>query len=196
MLPQTFFGRLILLLSMFVVIAVFELLLRGRQAHRWQEYLFICGCAAAGAVFGMLHDLATLQISSLYFILGKWLPDDEFLVAHVLRLGAQAGCVAGVISGGILLMASHAQWPFRELYKPVLSVMLAAIACELCLALLSPWLPLSYPLLADIDTPMAEQQSFYRVWAMHIGLYVGAGLMLLLQAGLLFRNRRVPGIAD
>jgi hypothetical protein len=111
-------------------------------------------------------------------------------MVHVIRLGAQAGCVVGMFGGGVLLIAGRVQWPYRSAVRAIIVVTLGGLLIEVFAALISPLLPLSYPLLDVLDIAAVEQDSFYRVWAMHIGLYAGMVLALIWQSYGLFRLRR------
>ncbi len=178
-LPSSFAGRLILLLVLMICAALIEFAIKGKQAQRWKEYVFLLLCASVTALIGLVHDYFTVQISPLYFILGKSLPDDPRLVYFVMELGAQAGSVMGFIIGGLLLVCLKEKWPYRQLWLYICSIIVVALVIEQIFRLLEPLLGLHYPLLNEIGIPEEDQAPFYTVWAMHIGIYTGALLSFI-----------------
>lgn len=171
---QRIFGVLILL----VIGALIDWLVKREKARRWKDYLFLIGCGAAGAVFGVLIDQVTSRVSPEYFIHGKGIAEEGFKVG-VVKLGAQAGMTAGVITGGVLLVANSLLRekpivPVRKLLRYVLVAMAGALLSALvlgiaCLAFLPKNLLGSFNGLV----PMEAMGRFKAIAGAHSGLYLG-----------------------
>ena len=171
--------RLGLLVAVLSLAAGLELRLRGREASRWKEYLFLLGCGAAGALFGVANDLVTSRISPEYFILGKGVAEGTAFLAGVIRVGIEAGCSGGLIAGCVLLYANNPRPGFSRLPFPGLAGFIGRIMIFCASGALLAWLILRLTPLSRVRpdflsglTPV-QASGFVRVWGMHLGLYAG-----------------------
>lgn len=95
-------------MSALVLVAAVERVVVGPRAQRWKEYGAWVVMSALGAAFGACNDLVTSRVSPYYFELGKGISSvdaDQFTLG-VAELGARAGCSAGVLLGGVMLLAN------------------------------------------------------------------------------------------
>lgn len=181
--------RLVVLLVVLATVAGLERWKRGEAATRWREYSFLLAAAAVGAVFGASFDQISLSISPEYFELGKGIETGEGFRLRVTTLGAQAGFVAGLILGGVLLMANTPKpeleaLPYRRLAWHVLPVPLAALVLaplgSVVMAVVAP----------DLEIAANVLPRFLTVWGLHCGLYLGALIGVLCAMIGVRRERR------
>ena len=175
-----FLLRLALLLVLMVLYAAYDYWKHKQAATRWKEYSFLVSCALLAAVIGVINDSITVRISPAYFIHGKGLAADDGLVFAAQCLGAQAGVVAGFICAGILLVATGTMLTYRQAYRCIALICLGGVGAALLGAVLVPPIMQSSDILHALDLNDAEQIAFYQVWGVHLGLYAGALLALLL----------------
>lgn len=102
-----FWTRALVVLTALACVGAVELALCRGRAQRWKEYAAWLTFAALGALFGAANDLITSGLSPSYFELGKGLPGGSELRWAAIGLGARAGTAAGLLIGGILLMANN-----------------------------------------------------------------------------------------
>lgn len=197
---EGFGPRLGLLLLLLVVAAAGDRWRHGAEARRWREYLLLLLFGGLGAVFGLASDQVTSRLSPDYFIHGKGLDAGPDLGRQVVVLSLQAGLVAGLVLGGVLLLANDPR-PDRPGLPAAALVRLAAWPAALA-ALLAPVgflalgaldpLGLDRELRGLVDDPAARAR-FVQVWGAHAGLYAG-GLLGVVVAAVLVRRRR-PRVA-
>jgi hypothetical protein len=180
-----FAARLGLVTALAVGVASCELLVRGRRATRWREYL-ILGCGTAfGAALGIAIDAATSTISAEYFASGKGLGAASGLTLRAIALGARAGCCAGALVTGLLLLAAG---PLESLSSPALRRIASGCASVAAGALtgatlmgLASWNSLR-------PTATTPELRFVLVFWIHAGAYLGA---IARVVPLVWRERRV-----
>ncbi|MEX0727846.1 MAG: hypothetical protein WD065_16335 [Planctomycetaceae bacterium] len=173
------------LLALFTVVVLFLALdLRNPpgQRHRWREYLFLLGCGAITALFGMSVDAVTSRISPEYFIIGKGIAEGDGFALRVAELGAQAGFAGGIIGGGVLLLVNHQPAKALGLFQVIAWPILFAAVCGTLaggVLAVSPFytLPLACELL---DSPEAHHMTV--VWFVHLGIYIGGTIGLIIAA--------------
>ncbi|MEB3210595.1 MAG: hypothetical protein VKL39_04545 [Leptolyngbyaceae bacterium] len=153
-----------------------------RKRQRWQSYSFLLGVGIAGAILGIANDLITSSLSSDYFIYFKGIEPDRQFLKNVLTLGTQAGFSGAAVGGGILLLCKPKSKPIQALLPIVKWPFISAIAGGIIFGTLSHLLhwPQTF---GDLDGLLTSAQAhrFHTVWLIHIGLYVGAlvGLMVI-----------------
>jgi hypothetical protein len=181
--------RLAVLLVALATVAALERWKRGPEATRWREYSFLLGAAVVGAVFGASFDQISLSLSPAYFELGKGIEVGDGFRLRVTTLGAQAGFVAGLILGGMLLMANNPRpglkgLPYRRLATHVFPVPLAALV-------LAPFgAVFMYIYSPDLEIAANVLPSFLTVWGLHCGLYLGALVGVVFAVSGVRRERR------
>lgn len=187
---DTFYVRALLLGGLMILVATVEWCVRRERATRFREYGFLVAVGFIGGLLGVAIDQFSVTLSPEYFVLGKALP-PEGLRWRVAELGFQAGGVAGIVLGAVLLFASGSSPQFlRRLWALAWVPVGSALAGALGLAALFPvWDPFAYrPPLEDVLTA-AQLDSFLMVWGGHIGLYAGGGLGTAVVAVLLRSSR-------
>lgn len=196
-LPEVpFTARLALLLGLMVVGAAVDRARSGREARRAREYAFLLAAGAVGAAFAFVVDQLTSRLSPDYFVLGKGLEPGRGFARAVVELSLQAGLVAGLVLGGVLLLADQPRPDRPALPLPRLLLRAgwplggAVLVAPLGALALPPLDPLGLrrelgPLLTD---PALE--ALLRVWGLHAGLYAG-GLLGTIAGVLEVRRRRV-----
>src|SRR5690349_1068126 len=98
--------RVALLLGLMLLLASIDYARNRQRATRGREYLFILAMGVVGSVVAMGIDLVTSSISPEYFLDGKGLRGQPSFQVGVLKVGAQAGFVAGFFVAGALLVAN------------------------------------------------------------------------------------------
>ena len=181
LLDLPFSGRLLVLVAVLGVAAGLDRWRYGPAARRGPEYLALAACGALGAAFGLAADQVTSRLSPAYFVWGKGLDEGPGFARAVVELSLQAGLVAGLVLGGVLLLGNQPGPGRPALALPTLvglarwPVLLAAGLAPPCAAALGAWDPLG--LVADFDglglTPL-ERAWVARVWGAHVGIYLGA----------------------
>lgn len=156
-----------------------DLLKAPGERHRWREYLFLAGCGAMTALFGMLVDAVTSRISADYFVLGKGIGAGPGFAGRVAQLGAGAGLGAGLVGGGIVLLANRFPADTFRLFRLMWLPLVPAAMCG-ALAGLSLWLWPWYvhPAAAEL-LPAPAAHRFTVVWFVHLGVYGGGALGLV-----------------
>ena len=186
LLPETwtFVDRLALLLIVLLAFALVDWARHRERAERWREYLFLAATGGVAAVFGSLTDLVTSSVSPDYFITGKGLSGDAGFRLEVLKLGAQAGLVGGVVIGSVFLLVNQPRRNGREpplrlgrllvgSWRVFACAIVAAIAAGSVAAISTPaWFEAD---LAGVLEPAAIQ-NFTVVFCTHLGIYVGAAV--------------------
>ncbi len=191
-----FWSRLLLLLAVLALLASWDRWRHGGEARRAREYAFLLVCGALGAALGGALDQVSVRVSPEYFVYGKGLDAGSGLAWRAAALGAQAGFVAGLVAGGVLLLTNQPRperppLPAAAVLRVTLPWLLgAALLGEAAGALAAPLDPLG--LHRDLDglVEPAAQKAFLRVWGMHAGLYLGALTGLVVAAVRLRRRRR------
>ena len=183
-----FIFRLGLLAGFLAAVAGIERAVRGKSAGRWREYLVWCAFGVAGGLFGVAVDLVTFHMSPAYFELGKGISEES--LGDALGLGFEAGFLAGMVVGGLFLWAArpgleygrialHLAWPvglglLGAILNPVV------LRLDLIFAL--------QDMLAVLSAPQAER--FVTVAQIHLGLYAGGFVGMVVGMARLFATRR------
>lgn len=195
-LPDVPFGpRLVALLVVMALGAGADLAARGRAARRPREYAFLLAAGALGAAFALLCDQVTSRLSPEYFVIGKGLDPGPGFARAVVTLSLQAGFVAGVVLGGVLLLSDQPRpdrptLPLPRLLLragwPLLGALLLAPVGAL---VLPPLDPLGLRRELGPHLPAGALEGLLRVWGGHAGLYAG-GLAGTIAGALEVRRRR------
>lgn len=173
-----FIWRLLCLTVLLTLIAWWDYRRLGPTARRWQEYLFLYSAGACAALLGALNDLYTVSVSPDYFISGKGLEAGDGLMLRAMGLGAQAGFVAGVVIAGCLLLRFRRE-TWRTLVQFIAWISGGAIGIAWLSQLILPRFLSSLDYVSQMPWSDQQKEDFIFVWSIHIGLYIGALLMLL-----------------
>jgi len=182
------------------VVALADLRRNGQQATRFREYGFILLAGAVGAVVGFVNDLITSSISPEYFLLGKGLDEGPDLRFRAGLFGLQVGFSAGIIGGAICLFvtrrkSSDPQVEFgrllRMLWIPVIAAVFGGLVVPLVCAKFDP-AHFSAQLAPILDDAMISH--FREVWWIHIGLYLGMAIGLVIMLIRATGQRKRSGI--
>ena len=170
------------LLGVFLIAGViYDRWRHGAAGRRAKEYSLLLGCGLLGALVGLLQDLISIRVSPDYFVLGKGIEDDADFTRQVLLLGTYAGFIAGLVLGGLLLLANQprptrATLSYRALLSRGVSRTLGLALAGVPLGfLIGPGSPLRGQVGRNLLPPEALER-FLQVWGMHYGLYGGAAL--------------------
>ncbi|MEM7235310.1 MAG: hypothetical protein AAF517_24250 [Planctomycetota bacterium] len=183
-LDAPFYLRVLFLIALGAGVVAFERFVLKRQTRRASEYVFLVGCALVGAAFGVLNDQITCSISPEYFVLGKEIDAGDGFRWRVAALGAKAGVCAGAIAGGTLLISNTLGFlkPARELRAlwrfTVPPLALAVLGAGVGSVAFPPLLSSAFIEGIEPDA----RPSFLAVWGVHLGLYAGATLGLLVAS--------------
>ncbi len=192
----SFATRFILLLGLMLVLSVIDLCLNKGKATRYREYGFILVTGALGAAIGWGNDLITSSISPDYFVLGKGLTEGATLRMEACLYGMQVGFSAGVIGGAISLFAARrksAHPPaayatlFRLLWLPVIGAILFGFLFPI---LFSGFDPARFAAQLDGVIDSGRISQFLRVWWIHVGLYSGLAVGLLITVSRILAARK------
>ena len=173
------FSRLGILVLLLAIAALVDFCLHRAAATRWKEYSFLLAAAFLGALFGLANDALTSWLSPAYFLYGKGIHPGPHFQSNVLALGFQAGFGAALVAGAGFLFANNPkpglpQLPYRKLAVYILLPITLAVVLAVVLGVSSAWFVHSSPdsELAKLTGPPAAVW-FWRVWCIHLGLYVG-----------------------
>jgi hypothetical protein len=163
---------------------------------RLKEYGFLLLAGCFGAAFAVMNDLITSWISPEYFVVGKGLEAGDGFLARVVWLAVKAGFAAGAGGGAIALYTNNPKpgspsLPFMSLlvqvWKPIVCAALTGIglgAAAHFASLPSPLSGLSIVMAVD------DARWFTVVWYVHLGLYVGLAIGVMLVVVAIRRKRR------
>jgi hypothetical protein len=174
-----FLYRLAGLILLAAAIALWDYRKHGPSGTRWREYSFLLAAAMLGGLFGLANDTLTSRLSPEYFIYGKGIVPGPYFHHQVLILGFQAGFGAAFVAAACFLFANNPKpnlpsLPYRKLSVFILQPILAALVLAVILGVTSRWFirPTFDPRLAQFAGPAAAVW-FWRVWCIHLGLYLG-----------------------
>jgi hypothetical protein len=175
-----FWARFATLLVLMIIGASIDVAVRGREATRPREYAFLLAAGAIGAAFALCVDQVTSRLSPEYFVIGKGLDEGPTFAGAVVELSLQAGLVAGLVLGGVLLLANQpkAGRPALPLVRVLLragwplggALLVAPVGALAGVALFPGGMRGELARLLEAE-PL---ERFMRVWGVHLGLYVGA----------------------
>jgi hypothetical protein len=186
---EGFGTRLLVLGLVLAATALWDRWRYGAEARRAGEYAFLLAVGLIGALVGGLLDQISVRVSPDYFVYGKGLEAGQGLIGRASLLGAQAGFVAGVVAGGVLLLVNQPQpqrpalsgWGALRIALPwVVGVALAGEALGAFALAPLDLMDLERELRGLLEPPRIE--AFQVVWGMHAGLYAGAALGLVVAA--------------
>ena len=189
----SFSDRLALLIGLLTIIALFELVVKGRKARRWAEYAFLVGAAIAGAMVGAVNDSLTVRLSPEYFVIGKGLASSgDRLLGDAVVYGAKAGFSAGIFFGALFLVTnSFGRLPslsVPHLARLCLYPVAVAIGMAIVMGLTFHTLGLERPLDIDGQSP-TKLRALNTVWGIHLGLYGGAVVGTVIACVTIARER-------
>ena len=192
--------------AIFLLLAVVDLVRRGRQATRWREYLFLLAACALGMAYGVINDRIASSISWEYFYYGKGL--DEQLGPHVppdpaalrwaaCKVGLKATWTVGLVVGVVLLLANNPKPGRPQLrYRTLLGIPPIIFLVAACFALAGGviggrgWLAwTSSDLRGLLRDDLFRPHRFLAAHAMNLGGYVGGGLATCIAAVRIRRRR-------
>ncbi len=189
-----FWSRVVALLLFAVGLVLFERRRHPGSTDRLWEYGVILLGGVLGAIYGVVNDAVTSNLSPYYFILGKGLVEGDVRYEACL-LGAQAGFSAGVIAIAVWTFVmrrvearKRSLCILRHLWIPCT----VAVALSVLLSLLFGHRdPLGFSTQLMPCLPQEEIDRFLRVWWAHLGAY--GGLLLGVVARILLAIRRCAG---
>jgi hypothetical protein len=187
---MSLFWRLGLLVLLMAVIAWIDWRRHGVSASKWREYAFLIAAGLLGSLFGMTLDNLTATVSPDFFVYGKGIAIGDGFRGRVTYVGFHAGLLAGVIVGGVYLLANNKRpdrksLPFLQLFRFALwPILVAVLLMPLVASLMYSFDPLGVGKGVDFLSP-SQQRWFLAVWGINVGGYLG---------GLLGTIRGVVGI--
>lgn len=199
--------------SIFLVLAIVDLVRRGKSATRWREYLFLLVAALFGMAYGVINDRVASGISWEYFYYGKGLdaqlgprvpPDPAALRRAACEVGLKATWSVGLIVGVALLIANNPrkgrrQLPYRALFQvlPVIFLVAAPFACAGAFAGSRGWLVwTSADLQGIVRENLFRPRRFLTVHGMNLGGYVGGAIATIGAVVWIIRQRRPRAITS
>lgn len=194
--------RVVVGVSLFVLLAAWDIRHKGRQSQRWREYLFLLASVAVALCYGVINDQITVTISWEYFFYGKELidvlgmkvpPDEGPLRWQAGLVGIKATWTVGLLFGVAVLFAnnprkSRPQLPYRTLYR-LLAWPLAMAALGGILGAMAAQFG-SFAQLRDVIPWFWRPDRFVMVYGIHLGGYIGAAGGVLLVIGWILRRRK------
>lgn len=181
--------RIVFLVAFLGIIAAFDLYRRRDRATRWKEYLFLLFAGTIGAVFGVLNDLITSNLSPEYFEFGKGISAGPNFLNDVLLLGASAGFTAGIVSACVFLYVNNPKPDTPSLSYGQLQKMIAKpVGCATMGGILGYGLLnvlYFFPIAGDL-----RPRSFFSVLGIHWGLYLGLFIGIVWGVISIRRQRR------
>ncbi|MGD0387609.1 MAG: hypothetical protein ABSC42_01530 [Tepidisphaeraceae bacterium] len=197
-------------LAILAVLAITDLVQKGRNATRWREYAFLVLCVAVAMVYGIVNDQITCRISWEYFYYGKNLapilgpdvpPNFAALQWQAVRIGAAATWWAGLIIGAAMLVTNNPsrrgpQLPYARLVArlPTIFAITAVAAAAFGLAgndYLLNWISPDFQNIAELN--LWRPHRFMAVYGIHVGGYVGGALAAVYAVSSIHRQRRAVG---
>jgi hypothetical protein len=187
-------------------LVVFAILLavdlcRGRY-QRAKEYTYLFGMTVAAMAYGIVHDYVSWSISPAYFVFGKGIASAATCYSwETVKLAATALWSVGLLGSACVLVANNAdkqgrQLPYAVLVKVAVIPLFLSIAIEIPLGLsfhwIAPWM-LSAAHLRSLYAHAGS--SFFIVWGMHIGAYLGGAMGIIIAVLVVVRKKRsLPGV--
>ena len=126
--------------------------------------------------------------------MGKGFGYRSDLTIQAAILGAKAGFTAGIILGGVLLFAAtaghtHPRYDFRKLAGPIAYPLILAIVFGVLLGFAFRFLS-GYSFMPEVEgLSGSESVAFMTVWGIHVGLYLGAAVGLIVGALMILSRR-------
>jgi hypothetical protein len=198
--------------AIFLLLAVVDLVRRGRRATRWREYLFLLAACGFGMAYGVINDRIASSISWEYFYYGKGL--DEQLGPHVppdpaalrwaaCKVGLKATWTVGLVVGVVLLLANNPKPGRPQLgYQTLLGILPIIFLVAACFAVIGGiigsrgWLVwTSADLRGLLRENLFRPRRFLAVHGMNLGGYVG-GVIATFIAAVRIRRRRAKNRCD
>lgn len=192
--------------AIFLLLAVVDLVRRGRQATRWREYLFLLAACALGMAYGVINDRIASSISWEYFYYGKGL--DEQLGPHVppdpaalrwaaCKVGLKATWTVGLVVGVVLLLANNPKPGRPQLrYRTLLQMLPVIFLVAACFAVAGGvigsrgWLAwTSADLRGLLRDDLFRPRRFLTVHGMNLGGYVGGAIATVIAVVKIRRRR-------
>jgi hypothetical protein len=195
--------------TIFIAMAIVDLIQHGRDATRWREYLFLLVAVAMAMAYGAINDFIASSISWEYWYFGKGLdqrlgtripPDQAALQWEACKVGLKATWSAGLIIGVALLIANNPRrnlprLSYRKLFELLPMILLgSAVGAALgAWAGHAGWLTwISHDLLMLWHDNLFRPARFNCVYGMNLGGYVG-GIVATIIAIVQVMRRRAAG---
>jgi len=174
------FGALVL----FIIALISYDLIRKKDYTRLKEYSVIFIAAFATGVFGIIIDMLTCRISPEYFRHGKGVNT----VHEIIIMGGLAGISAGFFLTAILVYINrNNDRKFQVLkYLPLCFVLSVLFAAGMG-AIRYYWASYRFDDLEILMNP-AEIHMFMTVWFVHLGVYAG-GVIGVVISGFLIKKQ-------
>ena len=164
-------------------------LIRKKDLTRLKEYSVIILASLLTGVFGIIMDMITSEISPEYFLYGKGIHAKH----DIIIMGCFAGISAGFVLTAILVFINrkNSRKFYILKYLPfcfILSVLFAAVMGFVRYHLLS----YQFEDLEIIMKPM-EIRRFMTVWFIHLGIYIGGVVGVILAGFIIWKKNRSDG---
>ena len=191
----TFPYRVALGLCFFGALGAWDLRRNPSNPRRLKEYAFLFGVALATMLYALAHDAVTFALGDEYFRVVKGLESRHFDLA-VAGLALKAGWTAGLVIGLVFVVANNPskrwrQLSYRDLTRQLAWPLLSSPFAALLLGLWAHARPDAWIDALDIAWLRADSLAdVVRVWAVHIGSYLGAIAGLLVASIHILRQRR------
>jgi len=177
-------------------------LCKGRY-QRVKEYAYLFGMTAGAMAYGVAHDYVSWRISPAYFVLGKGIASAAKDYSwETVKLAATALWSVGLLGSACVLMANNPdrhghRMPYAFLIKIAALPLLLSLAVEIPLGMSFPCLApriLSAGLVHSIYNHAGD--SFFTVWGMHLGAYIGGVTGIIAAILVVIRRKRGLAAAD
>lgn len=197
---DTFLYRAMVGITLFALLGVWDYRKHPENPKRLKEYCFLFGITAVTMLYGVAHDFVTWSISRDYFVSAKGIPSAEFTFGKdMVRLAMLSTWNVGLIGAVVILLSnnpdSHGrQLPYKHLIRLCGIPLVLSILLELCAVVVcTVWADRMRDFIPVDLLVMGVDDAFVRVWGMHWGAYIGAGLGVVIAAVVIVRaKRRMP----
>jgi hypothetical protein len=171
------FWRLVVLVVLMAIVAWIDWRRHGANAVKWREYSFLWIAGLLGSLIGMLLDNITATLSPDFFVLGKGIAAGEGFRLRVTYFGFHAGLLAGVVLGGVYLLANNRK-PDRkslsltQLFRFAIYPIMGAL---LLMPIISPLICYCNPfgVGSDLGFTPPQQRWFLAVLGINVAGYLG-----------------------
>ena len=180
--PADSWQRTWLVIVVLLVTTGIAFLRHGFESRRWRECLFLIQFAALGGVCGAAFDRLSFRIEPEFYLNEQHRYPTAALQEQVTRFGFQAGfAIAGSICALCLVLSHssrrHGRRTLRWLMRRMLPIAVDAFALSVA---------------AGAVAFFGRMESWTIVWSLHLGLYAGAAIGLVLVLMQLREGRPGP----
>lgn len=171
--------------------------LRRGRTQRLKEYAFLFGVAVAAMGYGVAHDYVSWSICRDYFVAGKGILSAASRYSwETMKHAMGVGWTVGLVGAAVLLVANNRdrlgrQLPYVSLMRLAILVLLGSMAAEMTLGTIFRLTAAQIASAAGLDYILdSTGPSFFTVWGMHIGTYLGGAIGVVIAAVVILRKKR------